>query len=434
MAGGEPAGLAAGRPVPTNVPTGDALLTEPLTQSASHAAAPGESSLATRAALERVGPAAGVAPSGAGAGVAQDGTQRAGAPIAEASVAFEPASEPSAAPGAEAEAEPEPSAEFVPMSAISSDDDYDEARRAARRGEADLLPRSPQLAPELATDAGARSPSYKTWPGKNRFYCGGRVMTGPKEDDHLKMGTWAAMLLPVALFMGAAGADLLLELRPLFYALCVLVFLDISLLVATSYSDPGIIPRQPHARPEKGNHFRSYDVGGTRVTELWCTTCSLYRPPGCSHCRDCDNCVRDWDHHCPFVGNCIGRRNYGYFYCYLVSISASAATMSWACVVVSTGPEWERHFSPTRIATMAVAAILLFALAVSLVIGCFTVFHASLILANVTTKEWCKKKERSALRDDNRVHRVFYACCEPSEVTFTELVPKNLVGNYAELL
>jgi len=98
------------------------------------------------------------------------------------------------------------------------------------------------------------------------------------------------------------------------------------------------------------------------------------------------------------------------------------------------GPEWERHFSPTRIATMAVAAILLFALAVSLVIGCFTVFHASLILANVTTKEWCKKKERSALRDDNRVHRVFYACCEPSEVTFTELVPKNLVGNYAELL
>lgn len=78
-----------------------------------------------------------------------------------------------------------------------------------------------------------------------------------------------------------------------------LIVLSLCLLAATSYSDPGIIPRQPRCTPPKNNHFRSYEVDGHRITEMWCTTCCFFRPPGCSHCRDCDNCVRDWDHHCP---------------------------------------------------------------------------------------------------------------------------------------
>ena len=49
----------------------------------------------------------------------------------------------------------------------------------------------------------------------------------------------------------------------------------------------------------------------------FCTVCHLEMPLRTKHCKQCDQCVATHDHHCPWIGTCIGERNKAHFYVYI---------------------------------------------------------------------------------------------------------------------
>ena len=63
----------------------------------------------------------------------------------------------------------------------------------------------------------------------------------------------------------------------------------------------------------------------------YCSKCDLVKEPRVHHCRICRKCILRMDHHCPWVGNCVGKLNHKYFILFLFYATVTDSSRRPAC-------------------------------------------------------------------------------------------------------
>ncbi len=68
---------------------------------------------------------------------------------------------------------------------------------------------------------------------------------------------------------------------------------------------------------------------GVTTPSQMCHLCRVAQPHKSRHCNKCNRCVYRFDHHCPWVDNCVGAGNYRSFFAFI----ALGSVLAWTYVV-----------------------------------------------------------------------------------------------------
>ena len=97
-----------------------------------------------------------------------------------------------------------------------------------------------------------------------------------------------------------------------------ILYLVISLLLfilffILAFSDPGTLTNNKYK-----DALDIIEQG--EMLEYYCPKCLIKMDFRTKHCVICEKCVDDFDHHCFWVGNCIGKKNFSLFFDFLVYV------------------------------------------------------------------------------------------------------------------
>ncbi|CAL5331885.1 unnamed protein product [Camellia sinensis] len=132
-----------------------------------------------------------------------------------------------------------------------------------------------------------------------------------------------------------------------------------------------------------------------RPAVVYCSHCKNGKPPRCHHCSVFgQRCVLKMDHHCVWVVNCVGARNYKFFLLFLLYtfLETTMNTLVLLPTFINFFREAKNHSaSPGNLAITFLAFVLNLAFALSLL--CFLIMHVSLLSSNTTSIEVHEKKK-----------------------------------------
>ena len=238
----------------------------------------------------------------------------------------------------------------------------------------------------------------KKWDGDNYFYFKGNVIMGPCS-FRPTMLSLCAISIPVFLFLIFNSNFISDRISIIIPIIIFFIYLTtISLLIIASICDPGIILRFKLKNNiiEDKKERRIFQLGYIKQYKF-CSTCMIMRPNRSTHCGDCNNCVEKFDHHCPWIGACVGKRNYKYFYFFLFFLNFLIFLIVIFCLyhiikaiteIVSDDNSKKENIASYSLTNviMSIYIIIYEGLSMIFVTGLF-IYHTKLVLRNITTKE-----------------------------------------------
>ena len=135
----------------------------------------------------------------------------------------------------------------------------------------------------------------------------------------------------------------------------------------------------------------------------WCGHCSLFVNPRSWHCRQCQRCVINLDHHCKWLNNCVGEVNYRPFVGLCVVFLGQACLEVTLCSLVVdrlltedsvTADLAQARVSSVELAAVFTAVALVAATVRALLMIHLMAFHAYLRCQGLTTYTFILQKLR----------------------------------------
>ncbi|KAK8522734.1 hypothetical protein V6N12_056434 [Hibiscus sabdariffa] len=206
-------------------------------------------------------------------------------------------------------------------------------------------------------------------------------------------------------------------------------------LILVTAIDPGIIPRsteQQSSVEDIGSSSKKVSVNGVELKLKYCRICRIFRPPRSCHCAVCDNCVENFDHHCPWIGQCIALRNYRFYLTFLIiALVFFVYIFGFSCRRIGERMSESgfglfgmlRSFPETL-------ALTLFSFAAIWFLGCLAIFHSYLTAINQTAYENFRNQYEGSPNPYDKgiisnIKEVVFAPLPPSKVDFrTEVMPR----------
>ena len=232
----------------------------------------------------------------------------------------------------------------------------------------------------------ARAGFYTTSHGRHRPCCGGRCLVAHVDSENNAVGASVSLIVvPTCAFAA------LVPLRDYFLLVALafaLLTLSLGYLVLALVTEPGILPPAPPDALANGR-------GRGRVTHVIVHGEKVdLREKRAKMCRQTENCVEDFDHYCPWVGNAVGRRNYRYFVGFLVSVTGlcvvvgSASALRVASLnVAGLKNDDDAYDEEPSWKAIALAVLVVYTVVVFFAVGSLAVYHFRLVGVNETTNE-----------------------------------------------